>query len=113
LKLAFDYRGESHYTELHSARKKHDVEKQKKSHDRGVTYIEVPFWWTPSEGSLVATIRNYRPDITGMPHSESLPISSQPPEKVRDKVVIRPKEIVPTTKREVTKKITEKDPTGW
>ncbi len=43
--------------------KQNDVEKKKLCLERGITLIEVPYWWDQQTKSLVATIRDQRPDI--------------------------------------------------
>eukprot|EP01114_Cavostelium_apophysatum_P024328 TRINITY_DN9484_c0_g1_i1.p1 TRINITY_DN9484_c0_g1~~TRINITY_DN9484_c0_g1_i1.p1 ORF type:complete len:760 (+),score=172.60 TRINITY_DN9484_c0_g1_i1:126-2405(+) len=74
LRLAFEYQGRQHYaTELKTdagaltsnalQRKKLDDKKRELCRRAGITLIEVPYWWTGIQESLIGTIFQHRPDL--------------------------------------------------
>jgi len=68
LSIAFEYQGEHHYKSNKilgesSVTQKRDREKKKICEEKGITLIEIPFWWDRKKDSLIATIQNYRPDL--------------------------------------------------
>jgi hypothetical protein len=43
---------------------------------KGLTLIEIPFWWNRAYESLEATIYNYRPDLfTQKPSAKAIPVT--------------------------------------
>ncbi len=69
LLLAFEYNGRQHYQDVphrfppqkHYANR--DEEKRKACICKGITLIEIPYWWDEEIESLRATIHNKRPDL--------------------------------------------------
>ena len=81
-KLAFEYQGEQHYVEVYplGAQWKHserDLEKSLACKEKGITLIEIPYWWDFKKESLIATIHQYRPDLISFP-GNGIPIPKQP-----------------------------------
>jgi hypothetical protein len=83
LALAFEYQGEQHYgahylygSSEHQRAK--DMEKQQRCKQEGITLIHIPYWWDKQKSSLVATVRQRRPEL--LPDAEAgLPIPATPP----------------------------------
>lgn len=81
--LAFEYQGQQHYSDIYALghrwyQKQKDEEKRRICKDKGITLIEVPYWWDNTKSSLVATIHKFRPDL--LPTSErGTPIPNEPP----------------------------------
>jgi hypothetical protein len=76
--LAFEYQGEQHYWDVYGLgnqweRKQRDKEKREACIRKGITLIEIPFWWDKSISSLAATIHQYRKDLN-ISHVEGKPI---------------------------------------
>mmetsp|Transcript_30246 Transcript_30246/g.42497 ORF Transcript_30246/g.42497 Transcript_30246/m.42497 type:complete len:219 (+) Transcript_30246:2-658(+) len=71
LNLAFEYQGEHHY-KWHFIRgdpeiqKKRDTEKKEACKSKGITLVDVPYWWNRKMDSLLGTIFAARPDL--LPH---------------------------------------------
>jgi hypothetical protein len=66
LMIAFEYQGEQHYRQTVYDTKltqKRDKEKRSLCESKGVTLIEIPYWWDGTRASLEATIRSKRPDL--------------------------------------------------
>ena len=59
-------------------RKQRDDKKKLICRSNGITFIEIPYWWDRSYGSLYATIYNQRPDLLEKIPS-LLPISTKIP----------------------------------
>ena len=81
--LAFEYQGEQHYSTHYlygspSIQQQRDQEKEMKCKEAGITLIHIPYWWNKEKSSLVATIRQYRPDLLKQELSGT-PIPTQPP----------------------------------
>jgi hypothetical protein len=110
LSLAFEYQGESHYFSTityGSSLKRQQMDEIKKdiTSKIGITLISIPFWWNKSLSSLAATIRHYRPDVPLNVLTDSLPIQSHLPERLKQRFYYKPN--VP---QEYSENI---DPTGW
>ena len=82
--LAFEYHGEQHYTNISALtplwqQTERDKEKREVCKENSITMIEIPFWWDWKRESLVATILNYKGDLslTG----GGIPIPNEPPKK--------------------------------
>lgn len=76
LSLALEYQGGQHHSprfgqsnELEQ-RKRKDEQKRRVCSLKGITLIEIPFWWQNSSSALVNTIRRLRPEIPL--HTDSL-----------------------------------------
>src|SRR4051812_44330056 len=64
-KLAFEYQGESHYLDIYALgnrwrQRQRDEEKRNACTSRGITLIEIPYWWDFEIPSLIAPF-----EITG------------------------------------------------
>eukprot|EP00026_Physarum_polycephalum_P002322 Phypoly_transcript_02328.p1 GENE.Phypoly_transcript_02328~~Phypoly_transcript_02328.p1 ORF type:complete len:917 (+),score=144.55 Phypoly_transcript_02328:40-2790(+) len=92
LQLGFEYQDPHHYftvtfgamalSEYH----KQDALKQKQAKEKGITLINIPFWWDWSLDRLVATIYKFRPELVKALYSpSSLPLEETPPKWVSDK----------------------------
>ena len=64
-KMAFEYQGEHHYLDNYRSgmvtvwqQRQRDEEKRKACEEKGITLIEVPYWWDRQISSLVAMIHN-------------------------------------------------------
>jgi len=90
LSLAFEYQGEQHYHWVPSLGSSPSLYQQRDERKRklcvlyGITLIVVPYWWSMTVESLIATIIQQRPDlISNADHrpsiSESYAISSVEP----------------------------------
>ena len=83
--LAFEYQGEHHFYDVpifgpsiqYSER---DMEKRKACQQKGITLIEIPYWWDFELESLKATIHSFRPDLLSKP-AKGAPIPNVPEEK--------------------------------
>lgn len=84
MKIAFEYQGEQHYYDIYSLgnrwhQKQRDEEKRNLCLEKGITLIEVPYWWDKTISSLVASIREKRQDIEFSPQvSQGEPIPEMP-----------------------------------
>ena len=70
LSLALEYQGKQHYkpsfgasSRQHERQLSRDIEKKTACESRGITLIEIPFWWNGDPLQLLTTITNVRPDI--------------------------------------------------
>ena len=68
LGLAFEYQGEHHYHDIYAlgnkwSQKLKDDEKREACKEKGITLIEIPYWWNRERSSLMATIHGKRPDL--------------------------------------------------
>jgi hypothetical protein len=66
--IAFEYQGEQHYSNVfpsnqHGDTTERDNEKRQVCAQKGITLIEVPYWWDKTKRSLEATLHLARPDI--------------------------------------------------
>ena len=83
LRLAFEYQGEHHYYDIYAlgnkwSQKERDGEKRAACMERGITLVEIPYWWDRDKSSLMATIHGKRPDL--LKHaSGNDPIPKDPP----------------------------------
>ncbi len=77
-KLALEYQGQQHYTDIHTLgpqwiQREKDEEKRKQCSKKGITLIEVPFWWDFTISGLMTEIHLERPDLIPFSgHTESL-----------------------------------------
>ncbi len=83
--VAFEYQGEQHYSDAYNigpqwAYLQRDQEKRLACSQKGITLIEIPYWWDHSKQSLLATIHKYRPDLVTTMEITADPISSEPSE---------------------------------
>ena len=67
-RLAFEYQGEHHFFDVyglgnHWERKQNDEEKQRVCQEKGITLIQVPYWWDLKKESLMATVYKEREDL--------------------------------------------------
>ena len=81
-KLAFEYQGEHHYSDIYSLgnkwiQKQKDEEKRKLCAENDITLIEIPYWWDKQIPSLVSSIHKQRKDL--IPNNiDGQSISTQP-----------------------------------
>ena len=81
--LAFEYQGEQHYYDIYSFGPQwtysiRDEEKRIICKEKGITVIEIPYWWDYKLNSLLTAIHKYRPDLIPNPgNGEAIP--EQPP----------------------------------
>lgn len=81
--LAFEYQGEQHYRDIYAlgrqwSQRERDNEKRLACEMKGITLVEIPYWWDREKSSLVATIQGKRPDLLANAGvGETIP--SQPP----------------------------------
>jgi hypothetical protein len=67
--LAFEYQGEQHYHDIYNSmgllwqRKRQDEEKKELCKEKGITLIDIPYWWDRKLNSLAETIRQQRFNI--------------------------------------------------
>jgi hypothetical protein len=76
--LAFEYQGEQHYVDIHVlgylwVQKERDQEKKRVCKEKGITLIEIPYWWNFERTSLIATIHQHRPDLIALSSEEPIP----------------------------------------
>jgi hypothetical protein len=86
--LAFEYQGEIHYKTIgvfgsHHNRQSRDDYKTLACKRENITLITVPYWWKRDEQSLMATIKQSRPDLIDQ-HISEPPIPSKPPKELVD-----------------------------
>jgi len=68
LKLAFEYQGQQHYHnhkvfgEVTPITQRDDSRRQACA-SLGMTLLEVPYWWQRDKESILALIKQYRPDM--------------------------------------------------
>lgn len=94
LRLAFEYQGEQHYRDIYAlgnkwSQKEKDGEKGLACKEKGITLIEIPFWWDKEKSSLMATIHGKRPDLLMNASGEAIPTTPPnglPQGKTRNKV---------------------------
>ena len=84
LSLAFEYQGQQHFYDIycfssHSEYLRRDRQKQRACYLKGITLIEVPYWWDNQLDSLKTTIHYKRPDIIPYP-GNGIPLPNQPPQ---------------------------------
>jgi len=69
LKLAFEYHGQQHYSEIHrfqtriQERQKKDEEKRNACKKNGISLIEIPYSWDGTKAGLVELIQNIKPEV--------------------------------------------------
>ena len=81
--LAFEYQGEQHFYDVYSMAplwvyRSRDEDKRMACSEHGVTLVDIPYWWDKEKSSLVATIRQHRPELL-QGEREGTPISMDPP----------------------------------
>ena len=84
--LALEYHGEQHYYDIFAMGPQwrfvvRDEEKRFICSRRGITVIEVPYWWDNELESLKAVIHQHRPDL--IPIATGIPIPDKPPIKLQ------------------------------
>ena len=67
--LAFEYQGEHHYRDIYAfgpqwMYHERDTEKKQICDQKGITLIEIPYWWDYSKESLISVIGRHRPDLS-------------------------------------------------
>ncbi len=78
--LAFEYHGQQHYYDSYNIGPQwlyfeRDLQKRESCSIKGITLIEIPYWWDLSEQSLSATIYQCRPDLIQKPfNAQPIPI---------------------------------------
>jgi hypothetical protein len=82
--LAFEYQGEQHYYDIYAMgnrwnQRQKDEEKRILCLEKGITLIEIPYWWDKEKLSLISSIHKQRPDLIYTPINEQ-PIPIQPKE---------------------------------
>lgn len=80
-RLAFEYHGEQHYYDIYAlgnawSQRERDSEKRRACSEKGITLIEIPFWWDRDKSSLVATIHERRADLIGETGAKPIPTES-------------------------------------
>jgi hypothetical protein len=75
--LAFEYQGRQHYHDhfnlgSHWTYMERDNQKRSTCKERGITLIEIPYWWDLQKDSLAATIHINRPDLIPLPNGISM-----------------------------------------
>eukprot|EP00026_Physarum_polycephalum_P002917 Phypoly_transcript_02926.p1 GENE.Phypoly_transcript_02926~~Phypoly_transcript_02926.p1 ORF type:complete len:773 (+),score=149.17 Phypoly_transcript_02926:98-2416(+) len=93
LRIGFEYQDPHHYfhirtygTSTLAEYQKRDIVKMKVSHEKGITIINIPFWWDWNTSSLIATIKHKRPDLLKTTKVEkNVPlITEDPPQHVKE-----------------------------
>eukprot|EP01114_Cavostelium_apophysatum_P008802 TRINITY_DN2161_c0_g2_i1.p1 TRINITY_DN2161_c0_g2~~TRINITY_DN2161_c0_g2_i1.p1 ORF type:complete len:525 (-),score=71.58 TRINITY_DN2161_c0_g2_i1:75-1649(-) len=69
LALVFEYQGRQHYLETrvfsnNSLQRERDEKKRESLKKKGLTLVEVPFWWDRQHESLLASVEALRPDVS-------------------------------------------------
>jgi hypothetical protein len=88
--LAFEYQGEQHYYDIYTlgnrwVQMQIDEEKRQACKEKGITLIEIPYWWDFSKSSLITTIYHQRPDL--IPYcgdGQPIPIESPKGNRIGD-----------------------------
>ena len=73
---------------------------------KGISFIEIPYWWDRQYSSLAATIYSHRPDLfNDVPMGDRIPLFPPPSRSQSDK----------NTKLMMLSTVWDesKDPTGW
>ena len=85
-----------------------DVTKKEMAKNKGITLLEIPFWWDKKIDSLAATIYMHRPDLfVEQPAGKPIPIV-EPHWKLKYKESETKKKIMTATIWDESM-----DPTGW
>eukprot|EP01118_Nematostelium_gracile_P008957 TRINITY_DN2995_c0_g1_i2.p1 TRINITY_DN2995_c0_g1~~TRINITY_DN2995_c0_g1_i2.p1 ORF type:complete len:358 (-),score=67.60 TRINITY_DN2995_c0_g1_i2:91-1164(-) len=68
-RLAFEYQGEQHFQDIYSVstRKRQEMRDERKKKickEKGITLIEVPYWWKGDKAAVIEAIRSVREDLT-------------------------------------------------
>jgi len=86
LNMAFEYQGQHHYrfhflfgSPQMARQLERDEEKRRLCKGKGISLIEVPYWWDGQLSSLCATIRKCRPEIPQIAGYEGDAIPATPP----------------------------------
>jgi hypothetical protein len=79
--LAFEYQGAHHYHDIYAlgsgwSQQIRDKEKREKCKEKGITLIEIPYWWDNKLSSLISTIHRERSDLVS-DHKSGEPIQLQ------------------------------------
>lgn len=82
-KLALEYQGQAHFKDIYSMgpqrkQKERDDEKRRACLERGITLVEVPFWWDKTKESLQNSIHQANKELIASTGDGS-PISKDPP----------------------------------
>jgi hypothetical protein len=80
--LAIEYQGEQHYHNVYAFGPQwrynlRDEDKRIACQKKGITLIEVPYWWDFKKESLQATLYEHRPDLVLKPNL-GVPIPIEP-----------------------------------
>lgn len=59
------------------SQKEQDNEKRMACREKGITLIEIPYWWDKEKSSLMATIHELRPELVEA--VDASPIPREPP----------------------------------
>jgi hypothetical protein len=91
LGLAFEYQGQQHFFDVYTLGQQwryleRDEDKRLACKEKGITLIEVPFWWDFKKESLIATIHKVRPELISSPGSGT-PIPTEMPEDIRSGIL--------------------------
>ena len=120
LNLAFEYHGKQHYnkvmTFLHNVRsfderKAQDINKVLDCKNKGITLVEIPYWWNNKEESLKSTIHLQRPDLFDI--SSSSPIPLDPPRLQHKKIDSSSSSSISKILMTSTIWDNSNNPTGW
>jgi hypothetical protein len=90
--LALEYQGEQHYMDVYSMGPQwqyleRNAEKRTICMDKGITIIEIPYWWDKKKESLVATIHQHRPDLIKDP-GIGIPIPIESPKSLTQRTTV-------------------------
>jgi len=82
--LAFEYHGEQHFNNAYNfgpqwIYQERDEHKRLACKEKGITLIEIPFWWDFQKESLAATIHKYREGLITTISNSATPIPEKPP----------------------------------
>ena len=69
--LALEYQGEQHFKDIYGMgpqrkQKQRDDEKREACLERGITLVEVPFWWDENRDSLQNSIHQANSKLIGL-----------------------------------------------
>ena len=117
-KLAFEYQGHQHYSNrlvFHQSgtlddNQRRDLQKSSICKDKGITLIQVPYWWDRKLESLAATVYTQRPDLfnnSNIPSGSPIPIL---PNYTNSKLLQSKKRMIMTA---TEWDYDTMDPTGW
>jgi len=89
LYLAFEYQGQQHFKHIYifgpqEKYNQRDAEKRIACESKGITLLEIPYWWDFTKESLLATIKQKRPDLVKECPHEPIPTEEPPKTKKRN-----------------------------